>query len=109
MPGTHPEWALQYHIDQATANKFTEPELFVSIKCEAKSKNAPGFSLGLYDPGVGQMVVDRNVMLPEVSGSGYHAYSLGRHKLKSGMYLWVCPPNSGDISGVFVDRMFMVK
>ncbi len=109
MPGTHLEWAVQYHIDTATANKFKEPECFISIKCESKAKTGTAFSLGLYDPAVGQTISERTVTLSETNSAGYRAYSLGRHTLKPGMYFWVCPPNSKEVDGVFIDRIFLVK
>ncbi len=109
MPGSHPAWAVQFQIDKATADKFKEPQCFVSIKCESKATSGGAFSMGIYDAGIGQPVVERTVMLSDIQDGAYHEYDLGRHALKSGMYFWVCPPNSKDVDGVFVDRMFLVK
>jgi hypothetical protein len=109
MPGGHPNWATQYPISPDMAD-LGPCRCYVRIRCDAKAKTGPAFTVGLYDANAKAGAAQITETLENASDGEYRVYDLGVHELKPGMYFWVCPPNNADaVEAVYTDRMFCVK
>ena len=110
MPAGHNQWATQLHLEEQDASLFRNPECFVSVRCVAKSNTGRAFDAGIYDPSRSQSVAQISVSLADAADGRYHDYSLGRHPLELGMYVWVAPCNNpNDVEAVYTDRVFLVR
>ena len=82
----------------------------MSVRCDAKAKAGRPFDAGVCNPSRSRSVAQISVSLADAADGGYHEYSLGRHPLELGMYVWVAPcNNSSEVEAVCVDRVFLVR
>ena len=110
MYANHCEWATQFHLSEKDASRFKKPEVFVSIRCVARSKTGKACDVAIYDAVKKRIVGSIAVSLADVADGGYHEFSLGRHKLTSGMYIFVAPCNNpNEVEAVYIDRVFFVR
>jgi hypothetical protein len=109
MPGSHPNWATQYPIS-ADMTDLGPCHCYVRVRCDAKAKTGPAFTVGLYDATAKAGVAQITETLKNASDGEYRTYDLGVHELKPGMYFWVCPPNNAEaVEAVYTDRIFCVR
>ncbi|MCX7426084.1 MAG: DUF4838 domain-containing protein [Planctomycetia bacterium] len=108
MPGDHYEWAVSQPIsnDLEAGGPW---RCYVVARVEATAKDGPAMTIGIYDSRDKRDVTQRAVSVAESAG-GYHVFDLGTHALRGDMYFWVAPPKRpGDVTAVYVDRIFMVR
>lgn len=112
MPGGHSQWATQYPISIDLADADLGPcHCYIRVRCDAKAKTGPAFTVGLYDPyGKGGSLSQITETLENASDGEYRTYHLGVHELRFGMYFWVSPPNNAEaVEAVYTDRVFLIK
>jgi hypothetical protein len=105
--GSTNQWAVQLIL---TTNDAITPtvEIHALIKVKAKAKSGPAFTFGAYDMVAKQNVASLSVTLDQIKDDGYHEYSLGKVDLTFLMYIYLAPPNNGDlVETVSVDRIFL--
>ena len=109
MPGSHHEWAVQFPLgdDMAYGNPW---RCYIVARCEAKAETGLAMTMGVYDARAKKGLAHREVTIEECRGDKYQVFDLGAHDLHAGVYLWVAPPMQiGQVEGVYVDRMFVVR
>jgi hypothetical protein len=109
MPANHIQWAVQYPFSADLAN-LGRWRCYAVVRCEPKAAKGGAFSLGLWDTTARKSAANLEVTLEQAGDGKYHAYDLGVHDIKPGLYLWVAPkgdPNAVD--AVYVDRFFLVR
>jgi len=105
----HTQWAVQFPISADLAG-FGPVHCYLVARCETNAKTGPAFNVGIYDGRGKKPVMQKQITVSEASGAQYHTLDLGVHDLKPGMYFWVAPLNNpGQVSAVFVDRLFWIN
>jgi hypothetical protein len=104
MPGSHGEWAVQFHVPAGDKQFGDGPwRCYLLVRVDATTKTGPAFQYGVH-PG------SHNWAGLELAGDGeYHAYGMYLKKLSPGQYFWVAPPATGNVNGVYVDRIYLVR
>lgn len=109
MPANHNQWAVQYPVPGDMGN-LGRWRCYAVVRCEPKAPTGGAFSLGLYDSVGGKGAASMSVTLEQAGDGKYHAYDLGVHDLKHGLYFWVAPKGDPNAVGaVYVDRFFLVR
>ncbi|HOS93365.1 MAG TPA: hypothetical protein PLQ54_08635, partial [Armatimonadota bacterium] len=108
MPGRIPDWAVQWHPQQASL--FGQRwHVYVVARCDPAADQGSAFQIGLYDGPNRIGLAQQTVSLADAGDGAYHTYDLGVHELQPGRYVWVAPPNSTVVNAVYVDRVFVVR
>ena len=90
MPGSHPQWAIQYQVPDHLADD-SPWHAYVFVRCDAKRDKGRAMDIGLYDGTARKTVARRDVTIEESAGTKYQPIDLGTHALRSSMYFWVAP------------------
>ena len=106
MPGSHTQWAVQYHITDEVAKACTgEWKWYVIARAEG-AKAGAAFNYGIYGGPGTRMTAG----LESSADGNYHTYYLGSAKPQAGMYVWIAPLGNGDVvKGIYVDRVVLVR
>ncbi|MBI3922034.1 MAG: DUF4838 domain-containing protein, partial [Armatimonadetes bacterium] len=106
MPGNIDQWAIQLPVQSNDIIAQTV-EIHASIKVKAKATSGLAFTFGVYDQTARKSPANMNVTVDKIPDSEYHEYNLGKVQLKPGMFIYLAPPNNGDlVDTVSVDRIF---
>lgn len=109
MPGSHPQWAVQWPVGAELEGPATW-HCYVVARVEAKVAEGEALEVGVYDGANRKGLFSHTYPLSEVGGDDYHVLDLGVYELHSGCYLWVAPKNNPEqVSRVLVDRMFLIR
>ena len=111
MPGSHGEWAVQYHVPKDGKLTGTGPwDCYVLVRVDTDAARGGAFSFGLHDNARNVIVAREQVTLDHVMDGEYQAYGMTVEELRPGMYFWVAPPaNNKKVAAVYVDRIFIQK
>ena len=108
MPGDHHEWATSFPFADGM---FPDGKwhCYVVARCDAKAKDGPAMTMGIYDSKDKKSVAYKRVDVKDAAGD-YHVFDLGSHELCGGRYVWIAPPKRpGEVEAVYVDRIFLVR
>jgi len=109
MPANHGQWATQVRV----RDDMTGPDrwrCYVVARSDAKAKTGYACQMGLYDEKNRKEVARLVVKIEQAADGAYHAFDLGTHDVKPGMYFWVAPMNNPtEVNAIFVDRVFLVR
>jgi hypothetical protein len=109
MPANHNQWAVQYPLS-GDLSGLGRWHCYAVVRCEPKTAKGGAFSLGLYDSKAAAGAANLDVTLEQAADGKYHAYDLGVHDLRAGLYFWVAPKGDPNAVGaVYVDRFFLVR
>lgn len=109
MPGDHYEWATSWPFSEDLGDGAAW-RCFVAARCEASATGGPAMTMGIYDYTAKRNVAHRQVSVEEAIGEGYRVFDLGTQKLTKGMSFWIAPPKRpGEVTAVFVDRIFLIR
>lgn len=110
MPGSHTQWAVQYHISDTLAQTLSGNwKCYVIARCETGPQGGV-FNCGIYDERSHGSVTTITPAAGRAADGKYRTYSLGSHKLAGGMYLWVAPTGDANaMKAIYVDRFVFVR
>ena len=109
MPGTHPQWAVQWPIGGMLPGNDSW-RVYVAVRCEGDATEGLALSLGIYDAKAKTGRTQRRVDIPELADGAYHLVDLGVHALTGDCYVWVAPPDRTEgVTAVFTDRIVLVR
>jgi hypothetical protein len=108
MPGNHTQWATQLPLadDMAEGNPW---RVCIALRCETEAKEGNGVEVGVYDNKTQTGLAHKFVPVAECAGAAYRVVELGPVNVDSQVYVWIAPPNRAEVTGVFVDRIFLVR
>lgn len=108
MPGNHTQWATQlpFADDLAEGNPW---RVCIVIRCETAARDGVAAEVGVYDNKTRTGLAGRRLGVAEIAGPQYRTIELGPVNLDSQVYAWVAPCNRPEITGIYVDRIFLVR
>jgi hypothetical protein len=111
MPGTHREWALSLRFaDSMALLQDGEWTAYIVLRVDRKAATGLAFSSGIYDSKNKADLGRAMRQAADLTDEEYHTYKLGDFKPTPDVYLWVAPPENPDsITGVWVDRIFLIR
>lgn len=106
MPGSHYEWAFQMPLSKRPVQgRF---KVYVVVRVDRQSTDeSRAFSAGVYDSSASKDLTTHIFTLRQ-AGAQYAAYDLGTFDVNDGLTVWVAPPANANVSGVWVDRVYLV-
>jgi len=106
MPGSHTQWAVQYHISEEVAKACPGEWKWYVIARSEGAKAGAAFNYGIYGGPGTRMTAG----LESSADGNYHTYYLGSAKPTAGLYVWLAPLGNGDVvKGIYVDRVILVR
>lgn len=110
MPGSHTQWAVQYHItDDIISACQGQWYCYVVARTEGAQSGA-GFHYGVYNGSARVDLVTLGASLEQSRGRRYKTYSAGSFQPAKGLYVWVAPcANGHEVTGIYVDRIVFVR
>jgi hypothetical protein len=111
MPGDHHEWAFQVHLGKGPAKARTGKwDVYVVVRVERKPGITSGvaFTAGIWDTASTSDLGSISVALADAA-TEYKAYRVGTVESKPDRYIWVAPAANPGVSGVWVDRVWLVR
>jgi hypothetical protein len=109
MPGDHSEWEVTYSVSNDFA-PLGPWHCYAVVRSEAKAKDGPAMSIGIYDDRARKNIACRVVAVEESAGADYRVIDLGTHALTNEMRFWFAPPKRpGEVEAVYIDRVFLIR
>jgi len=106
MPGSHGEWAIQFHVPKELTGAGPW-KCYIVARVDPNQKAGPAFTCGLYS--VNHEVARNNIDLGQAGDGLYHSYGIFVNDLQPGDYFWINPPGGSSVKAVYVDRIVMMK
>src|SRR5205814_1590390 len=110
MPGNRTDWATQFSIVKNAPFAGKGPwTTYIVIRSEQKKAEGVPFLYGLHDGPGGRIISLQRADTKRAADEKYHTYAISVDELRPGMYFWIAPANNGNVSSVYVDRIFIRK
>jgi hypothetical protein len=109
MPGSHHEWALQFPGSTFPTRALKGSwDVYAVVRVETgESGEGALFRAGVYHTAEPRLGIGVTVSW-EGAGEGYRSHHLGRTALSPEQYIWVAPAANTAVSGIWVDRIYLV-
>jgi len=108
MPGNHTQWATQLPLpdDLAEGNPW---RVCIVMRCETAAADGLAAEVGIYDNQTQAGLAGRRLQVADIAGPQYRTIELGPVNVSGQVYAWVAPCNRAEITGIYVDRIFLVR